>query len=175
MASPDACKIVVVTRVWKLYDPDGTIARTLERGGSVEEFRDRILEVREVRGNLFLNEGINFIWLAVTGASGLTPFNAANARIGVGDGTAPVSPTQTGLQGENKYYKGMDSGYPQVVGTSVKFRSTFGPGEAEFAWNEWTVANGPSDDAVNLNRRVESLGVKGPNTTMTIEVTLTIT
>jgi hypothetical protein len=59
----------------------------------------------------------------------------------------------------NKYFKGMDSGYP-TYGTAQKatWRSTFGPDEANFAWNEITVVNGPDDTAKNLNRKVQAMG-----------------
>jgi len=146
----------------------------LQAGGRIEDFLDRLVETREVVGNVFLNEGINFIWQAVTGASGLTFFNSANSYIGVGDGTAAADPSQTGLQGTNKYYKIVDSGYPQISGTQIIFRATFGPNEANFSWNEWTVANGSSDAAVNLNRKVENLGTKSSGSTWVLQVTLSI-
>lgn len=174
MVAMEAGRVAAIARLWKFRDPDGSVARGLERGESVERFRERVIEYREVKGNLFLSEGVNFIWLAVTGAAGLTPFNQYNSYIGVGDGSTPPSPGQAGLQGSNRYYKRVDLDYPRVSETSITFRATFGPGEAEFAWNEWTVANGPSDEAVNLNRKVEAMGVKGPNSTWTLEVTLSI-
>jgi len=83
-------------------------------------------------------------------------------------------PSQTGLQGTNKYYKIVDSGYPQISGTQIIFRATFGPNEANFSWNEWTVANGSSDAAVNLNRKVENLGTKSSGSTWVLQVTLSI-
>jgi hypothetical protein len=158
-------------------DPDGLIARLLERGVPVEDavrlFRDALAGRRVVVGNVFLNEGIQFIWQAVTGASGLTYFGG-NSCIGVGDGTAAEDPSQTGLTGTNKTYKRVDSGYPQLVGNSVRFRATFGPNEGVHAWNEWTVANGCGDDYVNLNRKVTTLGTKPADATWVIEVMLSI-
>ncbi|MHC1628477.1 MAG: hypothetical protein ACXQTI_06595, partial [Candidatus Nezhaarchaeales archaeon] len=83
--------------------------------------------------------------------------------------------SQTGLTGTNKYYKGMDTGYP-VFGSARKatFRSTFGGTEANFTWNEWTVANGPDDTSINLNRKVESLGTKSEGSTWILTVELSI-
>jgi hypothetical protein len=166
-----------VTRVFKFNDPDGTIARLGRNGVPAERlaeaFRSRLEEVREVRGNVFLNEGIQFIWQAVTGQSGLTYFGS-NSCIGVGDGTAAANATQTGLQGTNKYYKQVDSGYPQLSDTSVIFQATFGPNEAVFTWNEWTVANGCGDNYVNINRKQESLGTKSASATWILQVQLTI-
>jgi len=57
----------------------------------------------------------------------------------------------------------------------VRFRATFGPNEANFDWREWTVANGDSDAAVNLNRKVQDMGRKIPGTTWAMEVQLKIT
>ena len=57
---------------------------------------------------------------------------------------------------------------------SGTFRSTFGDTEANFAWNEWTVANGSDDSATNLNRKVESLGTKSSGSTWIITVELSI-
>lgn len=174
----DGPAINVRTIVLKFRDPGQEVYSRSRLGEAVdrleEEFRDSLIEKRVVEGNLFLNEGINLIWTAVCGGT-YTPFNSANAYIGVGDGTAPASPTQTGLQGANKYYKGMDSGYP-IYGTGQKavFRATFGGDEANFTWNEWTVANGPSDAAVNLNRKVENLGTKSPGSTWILQVELSI-
>lgn len=129
----DAVRGTSATRVFMFRDPDGRIARLLERGVPVEDatrlFGDALVGRRLVEGNVFLSEGIQFIWKAVTGASGLTYFGS-NSCIGVGDGTAAEDPAQTGLTGTRKTYKQVDSGYPQLAGNSVKFRATFGPNEA---------------------------------------------
>ena len=173
----DAVRGFSATRVFMFRDPDGRIARLLERGVPVEDavtlFKDALVGRRLVEGNVFLNEGINFIWRAVTGETGLTPFGI-NSCIGVGDGTAAEDPAQTGLTGTNKTYKRVDSGYPQLAGNSVKFRATFGPNEAAHAWNEWTVANGCGDEYVNLNRKTTSMGIKPADATWVIEVMLSI-
>ena len=171
-------RIRTVTYVFKFWDPDGRVAKLCANGASIEgvlkELGDRLVETRVVQGNVFLNEGIEYIWKAVAGVSGLTPFDEANSHIGVGDGTTSEDPSQTGLTGSNKYYKKVDSGYPKIEGTKIVFRATFGPDEANFDWNEWTVANGPGDDYVNLNRKVESLGTKFQGTTWVLTVELSI-
>lgn len=166
------------THIYKFKDPTGEIYRLSKMGKPIEEilskFKDNLIEVKVVKGNLFLAEGINYIWTALCGGS-FTPFDSTHACIGVGDGTTPENYSQTGLQGTNKYYKSMDTGYP-TYGTDRKatFRATFGANEANFAWNEWTVANGCSDDAINLNRKVESLGTKSPGSTWILTVELSI-
>ena len=175
MEKKELGRLKTVTRIFIFDDPDGSIAKQLQNGASIERFIDKLRAVRTVEGNVFLNEGITFIWQAVTGATGLTYFDGSNSYIGVGDGTTPEDPSQTGLQGTNKYYKLVDSGYPQVSGNAVKFRATFGSNEANFSWKEWTVANGNSDAAVNLNRKVQDMGTKASGTTWTIEVQLQIT
>ena len=165
------------TSVVKFRDPSGRIAHLLESGmptkDAIKLFKDVLVGIQRVEGNVFLYEGINFIWRAITGQTDLTYFGS-NSCIGVGDGTAEESPTQTGLTGTNKTYKRVDSGYPKVVDTQITFRATFGPNEAVHAWREWSVANGCSDDAVNINRKVANLGVKSEDTTWVLEVTLTI-
>lgn len=168
-------KLHTITKVYKFHDPDGSIAKMLQHGAKLEDIGTTPIEVRKVEGNIFLNEGINYIWNAVIGTSGLTPFNQANSYIGVGDGTTAPSVSQTGLQGTNIYYKQVDSGYPQIVGTTLVFRATFGPDEANFSWQEWSVANGNSNAAVNLNRKVENLGTKSSGSTWGLEVQLTLT
>jgi hypothetical protein len=170
----ERARIKTVTRVYGFRDPDGSVAERLRRGAEIHEFLDRLMFEKTVEGNVFLNEGITFIWQAVSGVSGLTYFNSTNSYIGVGDGTTAADPSQTGLLGTNKYYKEMDSGYPQISGTKLIFRSTFGGTEANFTWNEWTVANGSSDTAVNLNRKVESLGTKTSGATWVLQVELSI-
>jgi hypothetical protein len=175
MEKKELGRLRTVTRVFVFEDPDGSIAEQLQRGASIERFIDKLRATRTVEGNVFLNEGITFIWQAVTGATGLTYFDGSHAHIGVGDGTAPEDPSQTGLQGANKYYQLVDSGYPQVSGNLVKFRATFGPDVANFEWREWTIANGPGDGYVNLNRKVQDLGRKAAGTTWTIEFQLQIT
>ena len=171
-------KIKTVTEVFKFKDPDARVYELGRRGTPIKKilelFGVRFLEHKKVLGNIFLTEGIEYIWKAVTGVTGLVPFDSANAHIGVGDGTDPESPDQTGLTGTNKYYKLVDSGYPQVSGNKVIFRATFGPDEANFAWNEWTVANGPDDTYVNLNRKQESLGTKAAGSTWILTVELSI-
>lgn len=132
----------------------------------------RLFEVSEFDGNILLNEGITRLLNLLIGAGG-TPYSNANARIGVGDGTAAEDATQTGLQGTNQLYKGMDAGYPQVSGTTVTFRATFGGAEANFAWQEFSVDNGAAA-AENLNRKVSNQGTKvsGQTWVVTLQITL---
>ena len=127
-----------------------------------------------VYGNILLNVGANAIWALVCGGTE-NAFNATNAQLGVGDSNTPAAPTQTDLQGTNTYWKAMDSGYPQFgVDQKVIFRSTFGPTDANFAWNEFGVRNGSGATRKVLNRRVESKGTKtaGEVWVLTLELRL---
>jgi len=176
--SSDKGKIKTKTTVLKFKESGGKIYRLGRMGVALKElerqFRDLLFEKKVLLGNLFLSEGINYMWTALCGGA-FTPFDNTNAHLGVGDGTDPEDYAQTGLLGTNKFYKGMDTGYP-TFGSDRKatFRSTFGDTEANFAWNEWTVANGSDDTAINLNRKVESLGTKSEGSTWILTVELSI-
>lgn len=116
----------------------------------------KLYATEEIDGNLLLNEGITEFLKVACGISGGKAFDSVNAHIGVGDGTAEASASQTGLTGSNKTYSPMDATFPQVDGQTVTFRSTFGPNKGNHKWREFTVANGDSDSAKNLNRLVEA-------------------
>lgn len=129
----------------------------------------------EIDYNLALNEGINLVWTLVCGGAG-TAFDNSNAYLGVGDSSVAEAATQTGLQAAtNKLYKAMEAGYP-TYGTSQKatWRSVFGASEANYAWAEFSLSNGDSDTAVNLNRKVSAQGTKisGQIWTLQMEITL---
>jgi hypothetical protein len=170
-------------RIWKYPKMESEAQRLLHYlhhvlGWSVEKVRDTgVFEKPSlliIPGNILLNEGINLVWTLICGGSG-TPFNNANAYIGVGDGTTAESATQTGLQGTNKAYKVMDAGYPTFgTGQQARWQSTFTGTEANFSWQEITVANGSSDTATNLNRKVQNLGTKASGTTWIAQLTITL-
>jgi len=168
-----------ITKVWKFIDRDGKIYEMLRSGASIEEvlakYGKDLTGFEEVKGNIFLTEGVNFIWVCLSQGSCSPPFNNSNSYIGVGDGDQEANASQTGLQGTNKYYKRVDSGYPTVSGNKITFRATFGSDEANFSWKEWTVANGASDNAVNINRKVKYLGDKESGSTWVLMVELSIT
>lgn len=125
--------------------------------------------------NCFLNEGIDLLWSLGCGGAG-TPFDNANAFIGVGDSTEPADPVQTGLQAlVNKLYKEMDDGYPEYGSDQLAtWRATFDAGEANWQWNEVTVANGDSDADVNLNRLVQTVGTKASPGVWTVSLQILI-
>lgn len=114
--------------------------------------------------------GLNFLTQAAVGLG--TPFNAANARLGVGNGTTAFSASHTNLRGSSVFRKGMDDGYPVVNGNTITFKATFNYDEANFAWAEWGIFNAASGGTM-LNRVVESNGTKQSNQTWVLEVELT--
>ncbi len=131
--------------------------------------------IEKFEENLLLNEGINELWSLVCGTGGVK-FDNTNAYLGVGDSNAAENATQTGLQAAtNKLYKAMDASYP-TYGTNQKatWKSTFGSSDANWAWNEFTVANGNSDASDNLNRKISAQGTKtsGQTWELTLEITL---
>jgi len=83
--------------------------------------------------------------------------------------------TQTDLQAStNKLYKAMQATYPQVSAQTVTFQSVFASADANFAWQEFSVANGSSGAAKNLNRKVSAQGSKVSGQTWTISVAITL-
>lgn len=137
--------------------------------------KNRPYNISRFKQNCLLNEGINAVWTILCSAGG-TKFDNTNAYLGVGDGNTPAAdPAQTGLQGTNKLYRAMDDGYP-TYGTLQKatFMSTFESADANFAWQEFTVANGNSDSADNLNRKLSSEGTKTAGQVWELMFTVTI-
>lgn len=126
-----------------------------------------------IHGNLALNEGLNTINTLICGGSA-TAYTNANAQIGVGDSNAAEDATQTDLQAAiNKTWLGMDSGYP-IYGSSQKiiFKTTFGPSDANYDWEEFSIRNGAGADK-NLNRKISSEGTKTSGKTWIVTSTLT--
>jgi hypothetical protein len=135
--------------------------------------RGEAYEVATFEGNLLLNEGIAVLQTLLIGTGG-TAFSNANARCAVGDSSTAAAATQTGLQAStNKVYQAQEAGFPSIAGNVTTWKSVFGSASANFAWNEFTVASGSSDAAVNLNRRVSAQGTKTAGQTWTLELAIT--
>jgi hypothetical protein len=118
------------------------------------------------------NAGRDLIAAAIVGAT-YTPYNNANAYIGVGDGTTAFAKTQTDLQGANKLRRPMMAGYPQLSGNIITWRASFGPNDANFAWNEFGVFNA-STGGTMLLRLVQSKGTKQSGDTWEAELRATV-
>lgn len=139
-------------------------------------------EVIESDGNMLITAGILVMLTGLIGGA-ITPYSAANARIGIGDSTTAAAASQTDLQAAaNKVRVAMDAGWPKlgVAGglndNQVQFQSTMGAGVAEWAggWQEFAVFNAAAAGAM-FNRKVENKGVKAAGTTWQFQVTVTIT
>lgn len=145
-------------------------------------------EIERVEGNLLVNEGIQLLIDVLIGASANT-YNNANSYMGVGDTATAEAASQTELlatqNAANRFYKAQVASYPQRPGSngaqSADWRSDFTSTEANFVWNEWTIARGATTASgsgflvgtINLNRKVQSLGTKTTGTwTLTGTVTI---
>lgn len=123
-----------------------------------------------------LNAGRDFIATAIMNDGPPTFFTNANARLCVGDSTTAYAAAQTDLQAvTNKLRKAMEATYPTRASNVLTFRSLFGTSEANFAWEEWGVANA-SSSGVLLNRKVETLGTKtsAQSWQLTVDITVAI-
>ncbi|MBI1397053.1 MAG: hypothetical protein GC151_13840 [Betaproteobacteria bacterium] len=137
--------------------------------------RDDPFAVSEIDGNLLLNEGIGELLDLACGLGTPTNFGNTSAYIGVGDSTTAEAASQTDLQAaSNKTYKAMSASYPQRSGQTVTWRAVFGSADANYAWEEFTIANGSSGTAKNLNRKVSSQGTKASGQTWTVDVSITL-
>ncbi len=106
----------------------------------------------------------------------VTEFDNANAALGVGDSTTAFAKGQTDLQAaSNKLRKGMEAGFPDVPSAAnvLRFRSLFGTGEANFAWEEWALFNALSGGTM-LSRKVENLGTKTASQSFQLTATITV-
>jgi len=160
----------------KFKDPDGEVARLSKSGMSIDEIKelmpDRFLEKSIVDGNLALNEGIAELLLLLTGGTA-TAFDNTNAYIGVGSDATAESASQTGLIGVLAYVV-MDATFPTISAQTVTFKATFAAGIGTGSWQEFTVANGSSDAADNLNRKVSDKGTKAAGESWIAQVDITV-
>jgi hypothetical protein len=137
-------------------------------------------ELETIEGNLLLNEGIQLMLdIAIAAISNQTAGNRwsnTDSYIGVGDNNTAEAATQTELQAvaaaTNRFYKAMNATYPSRANQTITFQSDFTTTEANFVWNEWTIASGATTASgagfltgtKNLNRKVAALGTKATGT-----------
>lgn len=152
------------------------VYETLRNGASINEVIQRFNlqpDVNITEHNTALNEGLQELIDIICGLGSPTKWDNTNARLGVGDSNTAEDASQTGLQGTNKAYKAMDSGYPTRDGQTAKWRATFNGDEANFSWQEFTVVNASDDTGKNLNRKVADKGTKSSGETWTLELQIT--
>ena len=115
--------------------------------------------------------GVTYMAQAAFGTNP-TPFNATNARIGVGDATTAFSAAHTDLQAASNKVRQIVDSAPTGGSNVLTLVATFGTATANFAWQEWGVFNAASAGTM-LSRKVESLGTKPGTQTWQFTVTLT--
>jgi len=163
--------------IWQLdkwKDPNREVEKLSKNGMIVDDIKalhpNLFIETTSFAGNVALNEGLQQLIDVICGISSPTLWDNTNARIGVGTSNTAADPTDTGLLGTTAFAS-MDGGYPQRSAQTASWKGTFGDGQAEFAWEEFTVDNGAVGD-INLNRYVTSKGTKGSGETwvLTVEI-----
>jgi hypothetical protein len=166
-----------VWRIAKFKDENGVIEDMLRKGAAVEDvirkYPEAFIGIEEFEGNIALNEGLGELIDIICGLGTPTKWDSTNARLGVGDSNTAESATQTGLQGTNKTFKAMDTGYPTRSNQTAEWRATFGSTDANYHWYEYTVVNAADDTGKNLNRKVADKGTKAYGETWTLSLQIT--
>jgi hypothetical protein len=165
-------------RIDKFQDLTGEVSKALQAGLTTEEVQSRFGEAfvctEKFDTNIALNEGLQELIDVICGLGTPTKWDASNARLGVGDSNTAESATQTGLQAAtNKTFKAMDTNYPARTNQTVEWRATFGSGDANYAWEEYTIVNAATDEGKNLNRKTASKGTKASGETWTLSLQIT--
>jgi hypothetical protein len=192
LLAEDRGRLQILWSLDKFEDVNDRISRKLQAGAKLSEMRRdysrEFIEHLEMGPNLELNAGITVLLNLLTGAGGQTAFNAANARVGVGDSSTAAAAAQTGLQaGTNHFWQGMDGTYPQVSAQTVTFRATIASGNGNQSWQEFindnyagtggtsytTSAPTYSSTLVALNRLVSNQGTKSSGQTWILSSSIT--
>jgi uncharacterized cupin superfamily protein len=165
-------------RIDKFKDPTNEIAKALQTGTPTDQaislYGKAFICTEEFEANIALNEGLQELIDIICGLGTPTKWDNSNARLGVGDSNTAESATQTGLQAAtNKTFKAMDTGYPQRSNQTAEWRATFGSGDANYAWEEYTIVNAADDSGKNLNRKTASKGTKSSGETWTLSISIT--
>jgi len=173
----------IVVEKWK--DPDAKIHKLISKGYSYRDITRKIgrCDLEEISIahatpitplNTGLNEGLQQAWDLIIAADAVNYYTNALARCGVGDSAAAVVATQTDLQAAtNKLYKAQNATFPSRSAQTVTFKSDFITGEAEYAWEEYTVDNGATPTK-NLLRALNSQGTKMAGVTWTLQLDVTL-
>lgn len=128
-----------------------------------------------IDGNVLLNGGITALLNIITGVGANAPWNAGNARIGVGDSSLAANATQTGLNAAtNKEWNTMSANFPTVANQTATWQTAFGANNAVFAWQEFTVVNAANDNGDNINRVANNQGTKVAGQVWTVSVAITL-
>jgi hypothetical protein len=172
----DGLKFKTLWTIYKWKDPKDEISAFLQHGGKIEDaisLFGKPFGIESIEGNLALNEGIGELLDLICGLGSPTKWDSTHAYLGVGENSTTEAATQTGLQGSTTTFKGMDSTFPSRSGQTVTWQATFGSGDANIHWQEYTVVNASSDTGKNLNRKVQdkSTKVTGESWTLVLQLT----
>ncbi|MER7131238.1 hypothetical protein [Streptosporangium saharense] len=96
----------------------------------------------EILGNLVTNAGWTRLMNLLTNQGSTQPLDATHVRVGVGNGSTAEAYTDTDLAAAsgsaNRWFQPV--GGAGVLGTrTLTFTATFGPSDANFAWNEFGI------------------------------------
>ena len=133
-----------------------------------------------VEDNLLLNGGIADLLNQLCGLGSPAVYGTAS-YIGVGTSTTAANATQDGLEAGTsaRDYQAMESGFPDRTDQTMTWKSVWGSGEGNFAWEEWSIRSassgvGGESTGTALNRKVASLGTKASGSEWTLTVTITV-
>lgn len=175
----DALKDVIRYKTeWEITRYPTPTHYALNKPHACVDLHGKLLPARsEIKGNVLLNAGIQFLLDLMIGAAGNNaPYNAGNARLGVGDNAANAANTQTGLSAPtNKAWAAMANGYPSRNAQTVTFQASFDANTANFDWKEFTIVNAANDDGININRVANNQGTKVAGQVWTLSVAITLT
>lgn len=124
---------------------------------------------------MILNRGKDLLVSRLTGDTS-NALDSRNCGLSVGQGNAPVRPTDTSLTSPTLVK--MDAGYPQAVLDQYAgecraiYRSTFSGGVGNHDWNEWGITNNAAASGVLFNRVVAPNGRKVSGQTWVFTVTI---
>ena len=86
-----------------------------------------------VISNRYTNVGLEWMWRRM---AGMVPDDLSQAQIVVGDGRTESTGGEEALVGENQSRAPLDEGFPEVIGSRIRFRATFGEREGIHEWHE---------------------------------------
>jgi hypothetical protein len=124
-----------------------------------------------VHGNVLLNEGITEALNCVCNTNSPVTFQNSTAQVGTGTSATAEGATDTDLLA-NGVWKAMEGGFPSVSSQTASWKGSYGTGDANQSWQEFSVRNDSTDD-LNLNRKTSDKGTKSSGTwTLQIDITL---
>lgn len=122
-----------------------------------------------IHGNLLLDEGVAILWALFGGIGTEQAYDNATAQVGTGTSATAAAATDTDLLGSG-VWKDMEATFPSIASQTISFKGSYATGDANQAWNEFSVRNGATADE-NINRVVSAKGTKSSGV-WTLEVSI---